>query len=65
MLPDGVEASSRQAGRTWSGQDDRRSVSHVEAFPDRQCENFILGRPRRLPSHRLAGPSAERRYTLI
>jgi hypothetical protein len=43
----------------------RGSVRHVEVFRMGSVRAFILGRPRRLSSHRRAGPGAGRHYTLI
>jgi hypothetical protein len=60
MLPDDVQPAERGQVRTIKG-----SVSHVEVRQMGRVRTSILGRPRRLASHRLAGPSAERRYTLI
>jgi hypothetical protein len=44
---------------------DEDSAVLVEDCAVGSVRTSILGIPRRLPSHQLAGPSAERRYDLI
>lgn len=65
MLREDVEPHLLRSAERGQVRMNEESIGHVEVFQTGSVRASILGTARRLPRHRLAGPGALRRSTLI